>query len=118
MESLDWQGWLTLGVIFLVLIAMVRGIASPDLIMLAGLVILGASGVLTPEETFSGFANPAMMTVGALFILSAAMRETGALEISLGDSSVNPRTKSSRCFELCRCWPGSRPSSITRPSSP
>ena len=84
MESLDWQGWLTLGVILLVLVAMVRGIAAPDLIMLAGLMILGASGVLTPEETFSGFANPAMATVAALFVLSAAMRETGALELTLG----------------------------------
>lgn len=84
MESLDWQGWLTLGVVFLVLIAMVRGIAPPDLIMLAGLIVLGAAGVLTPQETFSGFANPAMATVAALFVLSAAMRETGALELTLG----------------------------------
>ncbi|MGK0485598.1 MAG: hypothetical protein ACJAYI_001106, partial [Myxococcota bacterium] len=39
MESLDWQGWLTLGVVLLVLIAMVRGLAPPDLIMLAGLIV-------------------------------------------------------------------------------
>jgi di/tricarboxylate transporter len=84
MESLEWQGWITLGVIFLVLIAMVRGIASPDLIMMGGLIILGTTSVLTLEETFSGFANPAMATVAALFVLSAAMRETGALEITLG----------------------------------
>ncbi len=84
MEALDWQGWLTIGVIAMVLVAMVRGIAAPDLIMMAGLFVLAATGVLTPDETFSGFANPAMATVGALFILSAAMRETGALEITLG----------------------------------
>lgn len=84
MESLEWQGWLTLAVVFLVLVSMVRGIAAPDLIMLAGLIVLGATGVLTPEETFSGFANPAMATVAALFVLSAAMRETGALELTLG----------------------------------
>jgi di/tricarboxylate transporter len=84
METLDWQGWLTLGVMALILGAMVRGIAAPDLIMMAGLFLLGMTGVLTPQETFSGFANPAMATVAALFILSAAMRETGALEITLG----------------------------------
>ncbi len=84
METLDWQGWFTLAVVFLVLVAMIRAIAAPDLIMLAGLVALGATGVLTPAETFSGFANPAMATVAALFVLSAAMRETGALELSLG----------------------------------
>ncbi len=84
MEALDWQGWLTIGVIGLVLVGMVRGIAAPDLILMAGLFVLSASGILTPEETFSGFANPAMATVAALFVLSAAMRETGALEITLG----------------------------------
>ncbi len=84
MEALDWQGWLTIGVIGLLLVGMVKGIAAPDLILMTGLFVLGATGVLTPEETFSGFANPAMATVGALFILSAAMRETGALEITLG----------------------------------
>ena len=84
MDALDFQGWLTLGVVVVMLGAMVRGIAAPDLIMMAGLFVLALTGVLTPEETFRGFANPAMMTVGALFILSAAMRETGALEISLG----------------------------------
>jgi len=84
METLDWQGWFTLGVILVVLLAMIRGIASPDLVMLAGLMSLGAFGILTPEETFVGFANPAMATVAALFVLSAAMRETGALELTLG----------------------------------
>jgi di/tricarboxylate transporter len=84
MEALDWQGWLTIGVIGLVLVGMVRGIAAPDLILMAGLFVLSASGILTPEETFSGFANPAMATVAALFVLSAAMRETGALELTLG----------------------------------
>lgn len=84
MEVLDWQGWFTIGVIVLVIAAMVRGVAAPDLIMMGGLFSLALAGVLTPEETFSGFANPAMATVAALFILSAAMRETGALELSLG----------------------------------
>jgi len=93
MESLDWQGWVTLGVIGLVLIAMVRGIAAPDLVMMGGLFTLTVFGILTPEETFQGFANPAMATVGALFVLSAAMRETGALEITLGRLFGRARTE-------------------------
>ena len=84
MDALDLQGWFTLGVVVVMLGAMARGVAAPDLIMMAGLFVLAVVGVLTPEETFRGFANPAMMTVGALFVLSAAMRETGALEITLG----------------------------------
>ena len=84
MLELDWQGWLTIAVVVAMLALLVRGLAGPDLILMAGLVILGGAGVLTPEETFGGFANPAMATVAALFVLSAAMRETGALELTLG----------------------------------
>jgi di/tricarboxylate transporter len=92
-DTLDWQGWLTLGVVVLVLVAMIRGLAAPDLVLMGGLFLLALFGVLTPEETFQGFANPAMATVGALFILSAAMRETGALEISLGRLFGRTRTE-------------------------
>jgi di/tricarboxylate transporter len=84
MDALGWQGWLTIGVIGGMLVALVRGVAGPDLILMGGLFVLATSGVLSPRETFSGFASPAMMTVGALFVLSAAMRETGALELTLG----------------------------------
>lgn len=93
MEALDWQGWFTLGVIGLVLVAMIRGLAAPDLVLMGGLFSLTVVGILTPEETFSGFANPAMATVGALFVLSAAMRETGALEITLGRLFGRSRTE-------------------------
>lgn len=84
MDGLGWQGWLTIGVIGAMLVALVRGVAGPDLILMGGLLVLASAGVLTPSETFAGFASPAMMTVGALFILSAAMRETGALDLTLG----------------------------------
>ncbi len=78
---MEWQGWLTLAVVFVCLVAMIREIAAPDLVMMAGLFTLAAAGVLTPAETFRGFANPALAAVGALFVVSAALRETGALEM-------------------------------------
>jgi len=91
--ALEWQGWLTLGVILLVLVVMVRGRVAPDLALMGGLFLLALFRVLTPEETFQGFANPAMATVGALFILSAAMRETGALELTLARLFGRARTE-------------------------
>jgi di/tricarboxylate transporter len=78
---MEWQGWLTLAVVFVCLVGMVREVAGPDLVMMAGLFTLAATGVLTPAETFSGFANQALAAVGALFIVSAALRETGVLEL-------------------------------------
>ncbi len=91
---MEWQGWLTLAVVLLTLGAMLREVAGPDVIMMGGLVALAVVpvpapgggltfGVLTPGETFSGFANQALAAVGALFIVSAALRETGALELTI-----------------------------------
>ncbi len=81
---MDWQIWFTLAVVLIALGLMVREVASPDLVLMAALIALGVSGVLTPRETFSGFANPAVAVVGVLFMLSAALRETGALDMTLG----------------------------------
>ncbi len=81
---MDWQIVFTLGLIAVALAAMVRELAPPDLVLMAALVCLGATGILSPVETFAGFANPVVAAIGALFIVSAALRETGALEMTLG----------------------------------
>ena len=81
---MDWQGWFTLAVVLLTLVAMVRGLGAPDVVMMGGLFTLAAFGVLSATETFMGFANPALAAIGALFIVSAALRETGALEATIG----------------------------------
>jgi di/tricarboxylate transporter len=81
---MDWQIGFTLALVALALGIMVREIASPDLVLMATLICLGASGILTPSETFGGFANPVVAAVGALFMVSAALRETGALDMTLG----------------------------------
>lgn len=81
---MDWQGWLTLAVVCATLVAMIREVAGPDLVMMSGLFALAASGVLTPAEVFSGFSNPALAAVGLLFIVSAGLRDTGALDATVG----------------------------------
>ena len=42
------------------------------------------TGILTPEEGFSGFSNPATITIGAMFVLSEGLYRTGALN-GVGD---------------------------------
>ena len=81
---MDWQIGLTLAVVAIALGLLVWEIASPDLVLMAALIVLGVSGILTPRETFSGFSNPAVAMVGVLFMLSAAVRETGALDLTVG----------------------------------
>jgi di/tricarboxylate transporter len=81
--AVSWEGWFTLAVVGLTLFAMLREVAGPDLVMMGGLFALAAAGILTPAEVFSGFSNPALAAVGVLFVVSAGMRETGALDLTL-----------------------------------
>ncbi len=81
---MDWQILFTLALLAVALTAMVRELAAPDLVLMGTLICFGATGILSPTETFAGFANPVVATVGALFMVSAALRQTGALEMTLG----------------------------------
>ncbi len=49
-----------------------------DLVSLMVLMALGITGLVSPEEAFSGFSNPAVITVAAMFIISSAIANTGA----------------------------------------
>ena len=51
-----------------------------DVTALLILSILLLGKFLTPEEAISGFANPAVITIGLLFILSQALQKTRLLE--------------------------------------
>ena len=77
---MHWQGWYTLAVIVLVFTAMVRSLGPPDIILLGGTVLVGLAGIISAEDVVSGFANKSMLTIGALFVVAAGMRETGALD--------------------------------------
>jgi di/tricarboxylate transporter len=58
-----------------------------DLTAVSVMVVLLATGIITPEEAIAGFSNPATITVGAMFIISAALNRTGALRF-FGDMST------------------------------
>lgn len=49
-----------------------------DVVSLMVLLALGLTGLVTPYEAFSGFSNPAVITVAAMFVISAAIANTGA----------------------------------------
>ncbi len=48
-----------------------------DLVALMALLALSISGILTPEESISGFANPIVLMLAGLFIISGAITQTG-----------------------------------------
>jgi di/tricarboxylate transporter len=49
----------------------------PDLVALLVMLALGLSGVLTAQETFSGFSRSAVITIIAIFVLAEGLRRTG-----------------------------------------
>jgi di/tricarboxylate transporter len=49
----------------------------PEGVSVAVLLTLALTGVVTPVEAFSGFSSPAVVTVAAMFIMSAGMVEAG-----------------------------------------
>lgn len=51
-----------------------------DLVALLLMAVLLLSGLVTPEEGIAGFSNTATVTVAAMFVLSAALFRTGAVE--------------------------------------
>lgn len=81
--ELSWEGWVTLGVIASVFVVLVRNWAPADAVMLSGAIVLGLAGVLDSTQVFAGLVNPGVLAIGALFVVAAAMRETGVID-SLG----------------------------------
>lgn len=51
-----------------------------DVVAVGLLVTLLLSGVLTPQEALSGFGNEAVVVLAGVFVLSAALRNTGAID--------------------------------------
>jgi di/tricarboxylate transporter len=74
------EAWLTVAVTISMVAAMAFNVAGPDLVLMAGLTILLAAGIVPAADAFQGFANPAVITIAALFVVAAGVRETGGLD--------------------------------------
>ena len=72
------DGWITVAVTLGIVLGMVFNVAGPDLIMVAALTLLLATGVIDPLSALVGFSNAAVLTVAALFVMAAGLRETGS----------------------------------------
>ncbi|MEM8640041.1 MAG: SLC13 family permease [Cyanobacteria bacterium P01_G01_bin.54] len=70
----------TLTVLIATLICFVTEILPVDLIALIVMVVLMVLRLVSPEQGISGFGNSATITVMAMFILSAGIAKTGAIQ--------------------------------------
>ncbi len=76
---MTWEAWVTLAVVFAVLVFLIRDWVSPAVAVLGGTVALLVSGVIDTQQAFAGFSNPAPITVAALYVIAAAVEKTGAM---------------------------------------
>jgi di/tricarboxylate transporter len=78
---LDVQGWYTIGVITLMFIALYREYVGADFVVFGALVALWLGGVVDTDQALSGFHNPMVIAIAMLFIISAALQQTGAVSM-------------------------------------
>lgn len=76
---MDLQIAIVLGLLCFATIAFAREWLSVDLVTLFVLLGLLVTGILTPEEAFRGFGSDVVIMLSSVFILSAALRETGVV---------------------------------------
>ncbi|MGA6927034.1 MAG: SLC13 family permease [Desulfosarcina sp.] len=73
--------WIVTGLLIVTVYLLISEQIPLDLTAIGIMVVLALSGLLTPAEAVSGFANPAVITVGAMFLISRAMIRTGVVGV-------------------------------------
>ncbi len=63
------------------LVLFLTGWLRMDIVALMIIGTLAVTGLLSPEEALAGFSNPAVVIIWAMFILSAALYQTGVARI-------------------------------------
>lgn len=86
------EGWIVLGIIMLCLAFLVGTTISVDIILFAGLAVIFILGIIPANEALSGFSNEGMLTVAALYIVAAGLRETGAIHFIVQKVMGDART--------------------------
>jgi len=74
--------WIAAAITLAVFVVLqVRRNAPVDLLFLGALMAVTLLGILTPGDALQGFANPALLTVAGLFVVSAGLRSSGVLDV-------------------------------------
>ena len=76
---MTWEIGFVVGLTVLALLLFTWERMRIDATAILVMVALMVSGILTPGESLAGFSNIATVTVAAMFVLSAGVRQTGAL---------------------------------------
>ena len=91
-----WPAIATLAVLLGMFVLFVTDRYPPEVVAIAGVSVLMVLGILTADDVMAAMANPAPVTIAAMFILSGALVRTGALDafsrIIAGRAEKQPRS--------------------------
>src|SRR5579862_7307234 len=85
------NAWISLAVTLACLATLATTQIGTDLVMMGGLTVLMLAKVIGPTDALSGFANESLISIGALYVLAAGLRETGALNQVIGRLFGRPK---------------------------
>ncbi len=71
---------ITLLFLFIAALLLLRNILRADIVALMLMLALGLSGILTPQEAFSGFSRSAVIIMLSAFVLAEGLRRSGMTE--------------------------------------
>ncbi len=72
--------WIISAILLVTLLLLITEKIPVDLTAIGVMVALVLFGILSPKEAVMGLAHPAVVTVGAMFVISKGMMRTGAVE--------------------------------------
>ncbi|SHF41423.1 Di-and tricarboxylate transporter [Fodinibius roseus] len=93
---------LILGVLFLAFVGLAIDLWSPDAVLLTALALVTVSGVISLDQAVEGFGNTTLVALGSLYVVAAALRESGALDRA-SDFILGKETRSIQQILLRLC---------------
>lgn len=89
---MTFEAWAVVGVLILCLMLLIFTKISADLILFGGLALLVISGIVPTDLALEGFSNEGMLTVAALYVVAAGLKETGAIQYVVQRVMGNAKT--------------------------
>lgn len=90
LTDLSWQGWFTITVVIVMLVALVKEVRPPDIVMAVAAGILAVGGAITPKQLLVGFSNDVIVTIALLCVIVRTWEVNGLMEIF--STHVLPKT--------------------------
>ncbi|HNR03007.1 MAG TPA: SLC13 family permease [Anaerolineaceae bacterium] len=75
------EQWIIFSTLVLTLVLFITGRWRYDVVALIALLIVSITGLIPVERVFSGFSNPAVITVAAVLVLSKGLQNSGVVDL-------------------------------------